>query len=90
MPQMTVIITDQATAKSLTANLPDDAPLGHLLPALVTKMGLATEQFGEPTKYLLIHKTTGKQLRDDDTLSIASVAPSDTLILMQDLRSSVE
>lgn len=82
MPQMRVIIQDHTGSKKTPVELPDDVPMKRLIPALVTKMNLPTQQAGQPLAYALDHKRTGKRLRDDDTLKAAEVQTEDILQLM--------
>lgn len=82
MAQLKVIIQDHTGSKKTPVELPDDVPMKRLLPALVTKMGLPTQQSGQPLTYRLDHKRSGKRLGDDDTLSSAGVQAEDVLILI--------
>ena len=72
-----VTVTDQAGGKTVTAELPLNAPMSRLLPALMTKMQLpAGPQYG------IMHKQSGKTLQSTDTLSGAGVKDGDTLRLV--------
>jgi hypothetical protein len=72
-----VQIIDSTGAKNVTAELPDDAPMSRLLPALVKKMSLP-----ENVQYGIQHKQSGKQLQPPDTLASAGVKEGDTLRLL--------
>ena len=72
-----VTVTDQAGGKTVTAELPADAPMNRLIPALVTKMTLPTN-----VQYGIQHKQSGKQLGTNDTLTSAGVKEGDTLRLL--------
>jgi uncharacterized ubiquitin-like protein YukD len=72
-----VTVTDQAGGKTVTAELPADAPMNRLIPALVTKMSLPTN-----VQYGIQHKQSGKQLAPTDTLTSAGVKEGDTLRLL--------
>jgi hypothetical protein len=72
-----VTVTDQAGGKTVTAELPSDAQMSRLLPALVTKMSLPTN-----VQYGVQHKQSGKQLQPGDTLASAEVKEGDTLRLL--------
>lgn len=78
MTQKTIVtITDQAGGKTVTAELPSDAQMSRLIPALVTKMGLPNN-----VQYGVQHKETGRQLQPQETLISAGVADKDTLRLL--------
>jgi hypothetical protein len=72
-----VTVTDQAGGKTVTAELPTNAQMSRLLPALVTKMQLPSN-----VQYGIQHKQSGKQLQSGDTLSSAGVKEGDTLRLL--------
>jgi len=72
-----VTVSDQAGGKTVTAELPADAPMSRLLPALVTKMTLPSN-----VQYGIQHKQSGKDLRGNDTLASAGVKDGDTLRLL--------
>ena len=72
-----VTVTDQAGGKTVTAELPANAPMNRLVPALVTKMQLPTN-----VQYGIQHKQSGKQLGPNDTLNGAGVKEGDTLRLL--------
>ena len=72
-----VTVTDQAGGKTVTAELPADAIMSRLLPALVTKMQLPSN-----VQYGIQHKQSGKQLQPDDSLESAGVKEDDTLRLL--------
>ena len=61
--------------------LPGDVPMRRLIPALVTKMGLPTQQGANPITYRLDHRDSGKRLSEDETLSQAGVKEDDILSL---------
>ena len=76
-PKVKVTVTDQAGGKTVTAELPTDAQMSRLIPALVTKMSLPTN-----VQYGVQHKQSGKQLQPSDTLAGAGVKENDTLRLL--------
>lgn len=75
-----VRITDQSGGKNVTARLPASAQVGQLLPALVTKLQLPSNQ-----AYYLSHKDSGKKLVNTDTLASAGVQEGHTLLLIPDV-----
>ncbi len=81
-----VTVTDSAGGKTVRAELPTTATMTRLLPALVTKMELPTrDQSGAPVGYLIQHKQSGKELKNDDTLASAGVQEGDTLRLLPNM-----
>lgn len=72
-----VTVTDQAGGKTVTAELPTNATMSRLLPALVTKMQLPSE-----VQYGIQHKQSGKQLQAHETLGGTGVKEGDTLRLL--------
>ena len=75
--KLRVTVTDQAGGKTVTAELPANAQMSRLLPALVTKMQLPSN-----VQYGIQHKQSGKQLQNTDTLASAGVKDGDTLRLL--------
>ena len=72
-----VTVTDQDGGKTVTAELPADAQMDRLVPALVTKMSLPRN-----VQYGIQHKQSGKQLQPRDTLEKAGVKEGDTLRML--------
>lgn len=72
-----VTVTDQAGGKTVTAELPTDAQMQRLIPALITKMQLPSN-----VQYQIQHKQSGKTLTPTDTLSSAGVKENDVLRLL--------
>jgi len=85
MPNVRVTIIDPTKSRRQQAELPDDAPMSRLIPALISRMGLPVQdRGGQPQVYRLHHVRSGKQLDDSQTLSAAGVQQDD------ELRMSVE
>lgn len=80
--QIRVTITDPTHTRKNTVELPSGVPMSQLIPALITKMNLPVSQGGQPLKYEFDHKTSGKRLKETDTLASAGVQDGDTLILL--------
>jgi hypothetical protein len=85
MASIKVIVYDPTGSKKTPVELPGDVPMRRLIPALVTKMGLPTQQGANPITYRLDHRGTGKRLADDDTLSQAGVKEDDILSLFPEV-----
>jgi hypothetical protein len=82
MAQLKVIIIDHTGARKTPVELPDDAPMRRLIPALVMKMGFPTTQGGQPLSYALDHRASGRRLHDEDTMTSAGVQADDELVLL--------
>lgn len=82
MSQVRAIILDHSGAKRIPVEIPDDVPMGRLIPALVSKMGLPLTQGEKLIAYKLFHKPSGRALQDDETLSGVGMENEDTLSLL--------
>lgn len=86
MAKVNVTIIDVTGNKEQQAALPDDAPVRRIIAKLVQMMELpATGPDGQPMSYKFIHKTSGKQLSNDQTLSQANVQDGDVLRLQPEI-----
>lgn len=85
MASIKVIIYDPTGSKKTPVELPDDVPMRRLIPALVTKMGLPTNQGANPITYRLDHRTSGKRLSDEESLSQAGIGEDDILSLFPEV-----
>jgi formylglycine-generating enzyme required for sulfatase activity len=75
MPKLRVTVIDEVKNRRLKVDLPDDAVVEKLLPALANKLGLP------PADYRLTHETTGRALGGDQTLASFGVGEGDALRL---------
>jgi hypothetical protein len=85
MASTKVIIYDPTGSKKTPVELPDDVPMRRLVPALVTKMGLTTTQGANPITYRLDHRSSGRRLGDEESLSDAGVKEDDILSLFPEV-----
>ena len=85
MASMKVIVFDPTGSKKTPVELPADVPMRRLIPALVSKMGLPTNQGGNPITYRLDHRSSGKRLADDQSLKDAGVKDDDILSLFPEV-----
>ena len=85
MASVKVIIYDPTGSKKTPVELPADVPMSRLIPALVTKMGLPTNQGGNPITYRLDHRDSGRRLGDNDSLSSVGVKTDDILSLFPEV-----
>jgi len=75
MAKLRVTIIDEVKDRRLKVDLPDDAAMEKLLPALAKKLGLP------PADYRLTHEATGRALGGDQTLASFGVREGDALRL---------
>jgi ABC-type branched-subunit amino acid transport system substrate-binding protein len=75
MAKLRVTIIDEVRDRRLKVDLPDDAVMEKLLPALAKKMGLP------PADYRLTHEATGRALGGEQTLASFGVGEGDALRL---------
>ena len=75
MAKLRVTIVDEVRSRRLKVDLPDDAAVEKLLPALAKKLGLP------PAAYRLTHEATGRALGGDQTLASFGVGEGDALRL---------
>ncbi len=85
MSQVKVIIYDPTGSKKTPVELPNDVPMRRLIPALVTKMGLPTNQGANPITYRLDHRASGKRIGEDESLGDAGVNEDDILSLFPEV-----
>jgi hypothetical protein len=72
-----VAITNQVDGTTVNVELPADASMSRLMPALVTKMQLPSD-----VQYSLYSKRLGRPLLLSDTLASSGVQDNDTLLLV--------
>jgi len=86
MGKVNVVIIDITGNKEQQASLPDDAPVRRVIAKLIQMMNLpATGPDGLPISYKFVHKASGRQLSDDQTLSEAQVRDGDLLRLQPEI-----
>lgn len=82
MAQVSVTLVRADTNQEFDVELPDDAAVVELLPALVKELGLPlTGPDGNQIAYELSNKRTGQELKEDQTLGTASTKTGDVLLL---------
>ena len=86
MASIDVSVIDVTGSREQVASLPDDAPVRRVISKLVELMSLpAHGPDGAPLSYRFHHKSSGRQLSDDETLSQAGVRPGDVLRLQPEI-----
>ncbi|MGB8213436.1 MAG: ubiquitin-conjugating enzyme E2 [Anaerolineales bacterium] len=85
MPDMNVTIV-LPSGGARTADVPDDITIHDLLTELTSLLKLPTVgPDGRPMYYRLDSKALGRELKDDETLSSASIPENDRLMLTADI-----
>lgn len=86
MAALDVIITDATGTKEQDASVPADAPAVRIIARLVQLMELPMSgPDGQPLAYKFHHRSSGRQLREDETLTAAGVATGDILRLVPEI-----
>jgi len=69
-----------------TAEVPDDVAVKELIPELTTSLELPTTgPDGRPISYRLDSKALGRELQENESLSVAGVPEDDRLIITADI-----
>lgn len=86
MGKISVNIMDVTGNKQQKALLPDDVPASKIITKLVSMMNLPENgPDGLPLNYKFHHKSSGKQLQENQTLSEVGVKDGDTLRLQPEI-----
>ena len=86
MAMITVQIWDATGNKRQEVEMPDDAPVNRLLAVLIEKMNFPQyAPDGQVLSYKVHHRSSGKQLLDEQTQKQASVQPGDVLRLQPEI-----
>jgi hypothetical protein len=86
MGKVNVIIIDATGNKEQRVGLPDDIQTGIIMVRLIEKIKLpSVGPDGNPISYKFIHKVTGRQLLETQTLAGAGVKDGDVLRLQPEI-----
>jgi hypothetical protein len=86
MDTLNLTITDATGTKSQEVSVPASAPSIRVIARVVQAMDLPLNgPDGAPLSYKFHHRASGRQLRDDDALSAASVQNGDVLRLVAEI-----
>jgi uncharacterized ubiquitin-like protein YukD len=86
MGKINVVIVDTTGNKEQKVGLPDDIKIGIIMVKLVEKIKLpSTGPDGNPISYKFIHKVSGRQLLETQTLSDAQIKDGDVLRLQPEI-----
>ena len=86
MAMINVEIWDSTGAKKEQVELPDDASVNRIVAVLIDKLNLPRNNpQGQPMSYKFHHKSSGKQIQDDETLRDAGVEEGDILRVVPEI-----
>lgn len=86
MGKVNVVIVDATGNKEQKVGLPDDIKCGIIMVKLVEKIKLPSfGPDGNPISYKFIHKVTGRQLLESQTLGEAGIKDGDVLRLQPEI-----
>lgn len=86
MGKVNVVIVDATGNKEQKVGLPDDIKCGIIMVKLIEKIKLpSVGPDGNPISYKFIHKVTGRQLLEAQTLSEAGIKDGDVLRLQPEI-----
>ncbi len=87
MSKINVSIIDMTGNKEeKDAVLPVDAPVRRIIPVLIQKMNLPSEgPDGQPMSYKFVHKSSGRQIADEQTLGEAGIQDGDVLRIQTEI-----
>ena len=86
MSLVKVQVWDATGNKRQDVQMPDDAPVNRLLVVLLEKLSFPMyAPDGQPLSYKLHHRSSGKQLLDDQTLNDIGVKEGDVLRLQPEI-----
>jgi hypothetical protein len=85
MSKIRVSLQDHMRGTKTRVELPDDVPMNRLIPALTRRLGLPTDQDGQPVTYRLDNRQTGQRIGDEQTLAEAGVQEGTVLALFPEV-----
>lgn len=86
MPTITVQVWDATGNKRQEVEMPTDAPVKRILAVLLEKMKFPQySPDGQPLSYKFHHRSSGKQLLDDQCLADVGVKEGDVLRLQPEI-----
>jgi len=86
MSKISVVIVDATGNKEQRVGLPDDIKIGIIMVKLIEKIKLPIiGPDGNPISYKFIHKVTGRQLLETQTLTEAGIKDGEVLRLQPEI-----
>jgi hypothetical protein len=91
MSDITIEVWDATGNKRQLVEVPSDAPVNRLIAVLIDRMNLPRNSpDGQMMSYKFHHRSSGKQLLDNDTLQKAGVSSGDILRLQPEITAGAE
>lgn len=91
MGKVNVVVVDATGNKEQKVGLPDDIKCGIIMVKLVEKIKLpSVGPDGNPISYKFIHKVTGRQLLESQTLAEAGIKDGDVLRLQPEITAGAK
>ena len=91
MAKVNVVIVDATGNKEQKVGLPDDVKCGIIMVKLIEKIKLpSVGPDGNPISYKFIHKVTGRQLLEAQTLAEAGIKDGDVLRLQPEITAGAK
>ena len=86
MAQINVVVVDTTGNKEQKVGLPDDVKCGIIMVKLIEKIKLpAVGPDGNPISYKFVHKVSGRQLLESQTLAESGIKEGDVLRLQPEI-----
>jgi hypothetical protein len=85
MTRVRVTLVDHVRGTKTQVEVPDNVPMNRLIPALTSRLGLPTDQEGQPVTYRLDNRDTGERVGDEQTLAEAGVLDGAILALFPEV-----
>jgi hypothetical protein len=90
MGKVSVVIVDATGNKEQRVGLPDDVKIGIIMVKLIEKIKLpSVGPDGNPISYKFIHKVSGKQLLEAQTLAEANIKDGDVLRVQPEITAGM-
>ncbi len=85
MARVQIALVDHLRGTKTQVQVPNDVPMNRLVPALVSRLGLPTDQDGQPVTYRLDNRETGQRIGEEQTLAEAGVQDGTILALFPEV-----
>ncbi|CAB4573036.1 unannotated protein [freshwater metagenome] len=86
MAEIDITVKDVGGSQRQDVTVPDDEPSVRIIAAIVDELNLPLNSpDGTPMSYKFHHEETGRQIRDEVTLSDAGVSDGDNLRLIPEI-----
>ncbi len=90
MTRVRVVLVDHLRGTKTQVEVPDNVSMSRLVPALVSRLGLPTDQDGATVTYRLDNRDTGERIGEEQTLAEAGVQDGTILALAPELPEHIQ